>query len=218
MNSSPIIVKRGFLTALAQGIFATLITVIVCGAAIGAYALNIVDRKLDLGNFGAFGQDLVEAIPAIREALPPVLSDALNDHRAPEYVKQLDLSARLLPSDDNGWPRAVIEVVNNGDQMVTLLALRLAALDEDGTPVDDFTRYVATPFACDDDEWAGPLLPGATARHVVYFHGDDDAASIEVSVADIRVWNGADEHTDDQVDEHAGEQTDEQDDSLARTP
>lgn len=202
MDSSPIIVKRGFLTALVQGIFGTVITVIVCGTMIGGYALNIVDRKLDLGNFGAFGQDLVEAIPAIREALPPVFSDALNDHRAPEYVKQLSVSGRLLPSDDDGWPRAVIEVVNNGDEMVTLLALRVAALDENGTPVDDFTRYVATPFACDDEEWAGPLLPGATAKHVVYFRGQDDAANIEVSVADIRVWNGAEEQTD----------------TLARTP
>ena len=45
-NANPMVVKRGgFLSAVAYGLFGTITAAIVCGAGVGLYAVNVVDRR-----------------------------------------------------------------------------------------------------------------------------------------------------------------------------
>ena len=90
--------------------------------------------------------------------------------------------------------RPVVSIANQGDKLVTLLCLRAAALDQDGTPRHEWTEVVATPLAI-DNSWRGPLMPGAT-RHVVMCDwrgirpeaGSGLRAVCEIS--ELRVWSG----------------------------
>ena len=89
--------------------------------------------------------------------------------------------------------RPVLTIVNNGDEVVSLLAIRVAVL-KDKVPARDWTQVVATPLAIDHD-WPGPLMPGST-RHIVLSScyrniKAEDIKDITGSweIADVRVWS-----------------------------
>ena len=91
--------------------------------------------------------------------------------------------------------RPIIELHNRGGELVSLLSMRVVVFDKDGDPVDEFNEWGATPIAA-DDEWRGPLMPGAT-RHIVsrylglgqMFSPAELQAGVEIT--DVRVWKGA---------------------------
>jgi hypothetical protein len=153
---------------------------------VGLYALRMVDRRAD-GLTGLVGQ-VAEHLPEWRAALPPALADAVNDERSAEYMKQLEVSARLLPDGAHrGRRRVIVEVKNNGDRIVSVLAMRFTGLDADDEPVTDWSTYPATPLQL-DNEWRGPLMPREKRRLCMYRGDLGTAKSVEFEITELRVW------------------------------
>lgn len=188
MHGAPAVVikKGGFLGSLALGVFGTLTAAIVCGSGLGIYALNIMDRKA--GEMLEFGQGVVGNLPEIAESLPPVLSDALSDRRDPTYRKHVDATVRVVPSKDGDRKtRILVEVTNNGPETVTMMSAAISLEDEGGVPIRDFSAYVATPIAI-ENEWRGPLMPGST-RRFAYNLRSPVPANANIEITDLRVWD-----------------------------
>jgi hypothetical protein len=191
-NGNVVHKARSFFSTLAWGISLIVITAIISGTVLAGYGMNIVDRKTN----SVF--DLVEAVlnglPELTDALPPVLADAIHDQRRPEYAGELEVSVRLAESSRRrGACRPVVELHNNGSEVVSLLSMRVVVLNQRGEPVAQFNEWAATPIAA-DDAWPGPLLPGAT-RHLsvgTLFLGEEgttDDFHAEVEITDVRVWD-----------------------------
>ena len=178
------------LTALFLGIFGVAAVVVTTAGATVLYGLSILDNKSSA--IISFAGDTIEGLPELIAALPPALADVLNDRRAPEYASSLDVGVRFVSDRKTGSIRPVITVKNKGDEVVSMLALGVAAMDRDGIPIRDWTAVVATPIAIDND-WRGPLMPGAT-RHVVLRRwkspslDSSDVVSGAIEISDVRVW------------------------------
>ncbi len=197
MNGYPQVIQkqRSFLSSLALGASAVLVTAIVCVTGLGVFAIRTMDLKSS--DLVGLVESAVAGFPEFIESLPPALSDALHDERKPDYVNQLTINAKLASAKGrNDRARPVIELVNTGDELVSLLSMRVVVLNPDGEPVVETNRWGATPFAAEDD-WCGPLLPGST-RHLsagrIHFSDDVDLDdyTVKVEITDVRVW-----HSDD---------------------
>jgi hypothetical protein len=203
MSHQTVVKRGGFLSAVAYGFFGLLIAVIVCGAGVGIYALNVVDRKVDtviaLGT-GAI-RSLPEVLPEVRDALPPALADALNDVRDPTYRDSIELDVRVAPSQRTGKQHLVINARNNGERTVSLMAVRVVLVDEEGVPSRAIATYVATPLTIDHD-WRGPILPGSLRQCSVLLSGSGADLTPQVEITDLRVWQGPEaESGNEAVDE-----------------
>ncbi|MCH7632475.1 MAG: hypothetical protein IIB59_04615 [Planctomycetes bacterium] len=182
------------LTALFLGIFGVAAVVVTTAGATVLYGLSILDNKSSA--IISFAGDTIEGLPELIAALPPALADVLNDRRAPEYASSLDVGVRFVSDRKTGSIRPVITVENKGDEVVSMLALRVAAMDRDGIPIRDWTAVVATPIAIDDeweDGWRGPLMPGATRRVVLRRWkspslDSSDVVTGAIEISDVRVW------------------------------
>jgi len=191
MNGSPAVIvnKSGFLASVAKGIFGTIMVTIVCAAGLAAYTLH---------TFGVQATNITQGFCSgdadWQEALPSCLAEALHDHRAPEYRKSIEVSARLGdPATRVPGTLVVLDVKNNGPETVTMLALRIVLEDANKVPVHEALVYAATPLAV-EDEWRGPLLPGSTVMRIPHYcYGLNDAAGVTVEVRDIRVADKPDE-------------------------
>lgn len=191
MSSSPMVVvkKGGVLTALVSGVFGTLIVCVICGSALGWYALNMFDRSV--GNVFGVGKSLIAALPEWAEALPPPVAELLNDQRRPDYRDQLDVSVRTVSTGRRAdQSRVVVKVHNQGDQTVTLLTARIVLKDDAEVPQHEYRTCIATPITIDDGDWRGPLLPGSTRELAWWVFDDDKGLSASLEITDLRVWNG----------------------------
>lgn len=186
MNSMPSVIvnKGGFFTSLVKGVFTLLTTIVICASGVGVYTLHLVNSKFS--DIKQIGQSVVEGMPKWRQSLPPALADAINDRRAGEYQSELGVSVTLVDTKRRDRQRAVIEVKNNGNETVSLLALNIRLEDVNGVPVRTFVTYGATPLAI-DDEWRGPLLPGATRKFVHDVAVGDYDLQATAEIADVRV-------------------------------
>lgn len=193
MSSAPAVVvkKGGAFSALFYGIAMILTTGIISASALGLYGLRIFDRQFEA--LGEAGQRLAEALPHWQETLPPVLADALNDRRAPEYVSNLETRARLIEGTSNGRRRVLVEVTNRGDEAVSLLTLNLVLQDAGGVPLRDLRTFVATPLALRDPQLRGPLYPGMQRRYVEWVDADE-AESVVAEIVQLRVFNPTPPH------------------------
>lgn len=181
--------RGGGFSSMVYGVCGVVGVGLICAAGVGVYALNMVDRKID--NVFTVGNGLLHSLPEIRDSLPPVLSDALDDRRAPDYRDQIEVSAKVLPQDDNRTTTILLEATNSGPNMVTLLAVRVNLEDSNGRFVRAESAYVATPLAV-EREWAGPILSEGTRRHAIRFHRYPGELTASVEVCDIRVWSNSD--------------------------
>ncbi len=188
MSSAPaVVVRRGsVLGTLFAGIFATLIVCIVCVAGLGWYALNMADRFA--GDVLLTGRSVLDSLPQLQDSIP-LVGDFLNDQRAPDYREELAATARLVELQ-NGRPAVLIEVRNEGTQIVTLLSARVVLSDQAGVPQHEYRTYLATPLSVDDGDWRGPLLPGSTCRVTQGLCGVGAAGQVELVITDLRVWRG----------------------------
>ncbi len=189
-DSGATVVRKpySFLAVAAFGLSGVLITAIVCASAIGLYGLRVVDRKAD-GLIGLVG-DAAGKLPELRAALPPALFDAIDDVRSPEYVQSLKVTSSLAPTQDRwGRRRVAIEVENHGEQVVSLLSMRVLGLDEDGDAVDERNVWAATPIQLEDD-WRGPILPGETRRLLAWCDDHSKIAGVAHEITEVRVWDG----------------------------
>lgn len=184
--------KHTFLSALALGLSALAITFIVCCTVIVIYGMHFAGDRAE--KLVTLMQGAVENLPKLQQALPPALSDMIDDRRQPDYASQLQISANTMPSpDEHGRIRTDVKVVNNGKDVVSLLSLRVVVLGPNGEVVCESNQWAATPLAADDD-WRGPLMPGSQR----YFTCDERGFSTsvvgdlktEVEVTDIRLWKG----------------------------
>ncbi len=183
-------VRMSPLTALFLGLFGVGAVGIAAGTSVILYSLRVLDRKAS--SILDFAEHTVEALPELIASLPPALGDVLNDRRAPEYAKKLDVGVRFTANEKADGVRPVLTVTNKGDEVVSMLAVRVVALDAKGVPLRDWTQVVATPIAIEDD-WRGILLPGAT-RHVVMSSSRSldpsrtDTLTGAVEISELRVW------------------------------
>ena len=188
MNQAPnvIVKKDGFFTAVARGFFGLLTTAIVCATGIGIYSLHLVDKKF--GDIKSIWESVVSGMPKWRESLPPVIADAINDRRAPDYASNIDVQVRLVDGKRRDRQRAVIEVTNKGDETISLLSLNVRLEDSDGVPVRTFTSYAATPLALNEGDWHGPILPNSKPRKFsCEIFVPEFGLSAVAEIADIRV-------------------------------
>ena len=185
-NMPQVIVKKGgFLSALCTGFFGFLTTTVVCATGLGVYTIHTF-KTTGFDAAGMVGK-VVETLPKWREAMPPAISDAFDDRRAPEYRDQLDVTVKLVEFRRN-HARALIEVTNKGQETVSVLAIRARVLDDRGLPTGSSLEYVVSPLAVNDADWPGPLLPGSTRtleRWIDAPQGDKTATEI----VELRVSN-----------------------------
>lgn len=177
------------LTALFLGIFGVGGVGIAAGAVVVLYSLRILDRKAE--TVLNFAERTVDSLPELVSALPPAL-DILSGRRAPDYASKLDVAVRFTTNEKADGIRPVLTILNKGNEVVSMLAVRVVALDAKSMPVREWTEVVATPIAVDED-WRGLLMPGAT-RHVVLsswrsFPADKaETLSAEPEISELRVW------------------------------
>lgn len=188
--------KRTFLSSLALGISAIAITITISCTVVVIYGMHFVgDQSEKLVSSVA---SAIRGLPELQDSLPPVLADILDDRRQPDYRDQIEITARINPlADHGGRMRTVVEVVNNGNEIISLLSLRIVVLGAHDEVLAESNEWAATPIAADND-WRGPLMPGSH-RHFVScprraFHTSSlNNLRTEVEITDIRIWNGQDE-------------------------
>jgi hypothetical protein len=194
MNDFPqIIYKRHtFFSALAMGLSAIIIAFIISCTVVIVYGMNFAGEKSE--EVVALVEKAISGLPELQESLPPALADMLNDHRQPDYATQLDITTQttLLPAD-KGTVKTVIEIVNNGKEVVSLLSMRVVVLTSQNDIITESNEWGATPIAAEHD-WRGPLMPGArryfvTSRRALPVYSADELKT-EVEITDIRIWNG----------------------------
>ena len=180
------------LTALVIGVFGIGAVGIASGSAIVLYGMRIINTNASA--IVGLAQNTVEGLPELIESLPPALGDLLNDRRAPDYASQIDVAVRLVPHDRRDGLRPVLTVTNNGSEVISLLGVRVAALDENKAPVREWSEMVATPLPI-EGEWRGPLYPGST-RHVLVScrptitEARARKLTVVTEISEIRVWLG----------------------------
>lgn len=178
--------RLSFLSVTVISLTAIIVTTVVSASGLAIYALKIADGKTD-SLVGLVGE-AVQSLPEFCKGLPPALADAINDQRQPGYRDQLDVSVRLGREGRNRRGRVIIvEVVNRGEETVSLLSMRLVGLDGDGDPVFEKNTWVATPLQIDDD-WRGPLLPHETRQIPLFCYGTGDSQEVRAEITDIRIW------------------------------
>ena len=185
--------KHTFLSALALGVSAIAIALIVSCTVVIIYGMHFAGEKSE--QLVALVEDAVRGLPSLQKSLPPAFADMLNDRRQPDYSSQLEITAKTAPvPEESGRVRTSVTVVNNGREVVSLLSLRIVVLNGAGEIVGESNEWAATPFAAEDD-WRGPMLPGAH-RYFSCSHDGPRAVSTdplktEVEITDIRIWSGA---------------------------
>ncbi len=176
------------MTALFLGLFGVGAVGIASGTGVVLYGMRILNSNATM--LVGLADTTIAGLPDLIEKLPPALADLLDDRRAPEYVENLDVKVVFLTDEKSGRVRPVMTVTNNGASVVTMLAIRVAALNQDDVPLQEWTELVATPIAL-DDELRGPIFPGNT-RHVVLRRGrmsvsGDASFTGAVEVSELRI-------------------------------
>jgi len=185
--------RHTFLSALAMGLCALAITIILSGTAVVIYGMHFVGDKSEK-LVSSFIEDAIQGLPVLQKSLPPVLADLLDDRRQPDYCTQLEIRARTSVQEDrHGRICTEIKVTNNGKEVVSLLSLRIVVLDLRDEILAELNEWAATPFAADED-WRGPIMPGSSRRFSSSCYGASrhfslDNVKTEVEITDIRVWN-----------------------------
>lgn len=165
--------RMSFLASLVWGVCSVVMVATICSAGVIFYALNVVENAIN---------DLPTLVKSV-----PFLDEAVSSVRRVDYIEDLDIEMNFskdLRYEDR--MRVVATVINEGDEVVSLLVMRVVVSDEYGNLVDEDTRVLATPFGFDDD-MPGPLLPGAKRRQTTGTFRYVDNPSIEYEISEIRV-------------------------------
>ncbi len=201
MNEHPQIIvnkRSGFLTALAHGFFGLLIAVVLVVAVVVVTGVYFADRNI--GQVIALTRDAGGSLREWREFLPPAISEALEDRRAPDYRNALEIEALVADADAQGVSShshhnnsryVLVRVSNRGDEVISLLTGRIVLYDANRVPVHEKVVAVATPFALDidrEDKWRGPLWPGQTREFVATRAPTRGEYHAEFDLADLRTW------------------------------
>lgn len=181
------------LTAFCFGVFGVGGIGVASVTAIVLYGMSIVKNNAEV--ITNIVEDTVKDLPDLIERAP-ALVDAIGGRRAPGYAQKVDIQLNFVLDKRSSGLRPVMAITNNGSEVVTMLAVRVAALSKDNIPLGEWTEVVATPLSI-DDHWRGPLYPGST--RYVRLSGKLRGVSAElvegitgaVEIADIRLWEEA---------------------------
>jgi hypothetical protein len=185
--------KHSFLSSAAAGLSAIVITVVVSLTVVVLYGVHLASEKSD--RVISLAESAVRGLPEFRQALPPALSDMLDDRRQPDYGRELAIEARIVSRPDyHGRTMTAVEITNNGQEVISLLSLRVVLLDGNGVLLTESQEWAATPFAADHD-WRGPIMPGSKRRFLCSGARLDDVGPLdevrpEIEITELRVWNG----------------------------
>ncbi len=183
--------KHTFLSSVAMGFSAVIITITLCCTAVLLYTVHLAGEKSE--RLVTLAQSAVRGLPDLEKALPPVLSDMLDDHRQPDYAGKLAITTKVSPQPGrHGLTRTAIEITNNGQEVVSLLSLRIILLDESGQLVSETQEWAATPLATDGG-LRGPIMPGSRRYFVKPCMSNADSVDglhAEIEITELRVWNG----------------------------
>ena len=187
--------RHTFLSALVGGICGLAITIVLCATAVTIYGMHFVGDKSEK-IVTSLIEDAIQGLPVLQKSLPPVLGDLLNDRRQPGYCDQLDITAKTTVQrdrDDHERMRTEVQVVNNGQEVITLLSLRIIVLDSHDEILTESNEWAATPIAADED-WRGPIMPGSHRRFIVSHNRRapdfiPEDLKTEVEITDVRIWN-----------------------------
>ncbi len=185
-GESMVIHKRmSFLASLVWGICSVIMVTVICSSGIIFYGLHIVDIKSD-GLQDLIGHSL-EGLPAVVKSVP-ILADALSDERRLDYVDDLDIEMSFTehPCRQDRM-QAVVTVANRGQELVSMLSVRVVVTDDRGNIVAEDVEFVATPFPLDQD-LPGPLMPGSTRRVTTGSFKKIENPTAEYEISEIRVW------------------------------
>jgi hypothetical protein len=174
-----------FLASLVWGLCSVIMVTVICSSGIVFYSLHIIDSASQ--TLPEFVMNALDGLPTTLKSVPFV-ADVLNTERRVAYAGELDIEVRV--TDDLRYDnrmRAVATVVNNGDEVVSLLCVRVVVSDRAGNIVSENIEFVATPFPIDDD-LPGPLWPGQTRRVATGSFASIDHLSAEYEISEIRVW------------------------------
>ena len=183
------------ITALFLGLFGVLAVGITSGTGIVLYGLRIANTNAS--SLLNLADSTIAGLPELIERLPPALADLFDDRRAPDYAENLDVKVTFLADKrSSDRIRPVMTVTNNGSSVVTMLTVRVAALNQDEVPLQEWTELVATPIAL-NDELRGPIFPGST-RHIVLRReyrrtASGSAFTGAVEISELRVGVGQEE-------------------------
>ncbi len=186
--------KRSFLATAALGASVVVVCLIGSVTTLGICAMSILDSKTE--DIFEFAEMAVGSVPELVDSLPPVLADLVNDERRPDYADRIDVSVRLVEAYQGRGIRSVIEVRNRGDEVVSLISMRIVVLNDRGEPVCESNEWAATPVAA-EDEWRGPLLPGSERMFagdgwLTGKGGSGEDLTVSYEITDVRVWRGGD--------------------------
>ena len=186
--TAPVVRRRmGFFSVSVVCVSAILMTTIVCATGLAFFGLSVVDGKAD--TLKGLVTETLHELPAICESLPPALADAVDDTRCPEYLDNLGIQVHAVASNERyGYNKAVVQIENKGDKIVSLLTMRIVGVDEKGDPISETNAWAATPIQTCDRDWRGPLLPHETRKFIVRYYGDIKDVNYEHEVTELRVW------------------------------
>lgn len=188
------------MTALVIGVFGVGAVGIASVTAVVLHGFSIIDSKAgDIIEFAETAlESTLEGLPVLLDSLPEAVEELLNDRRAGDYAANLDVAVRFIHDEDSGRLRPVLAITNEGERVVSLLAVRVVALNGQGIPMREWTEIVATPITI-PNEWRGPLRPGNT-RHVILSswrrgitRKQANGITGAVEITDVRVWNAPEE-------------------------
>ena len=178
--------RMSFLASLVWGLCSVIMVTVVCATGIVFYGLTVVDSSSQ--NALDFVEDLFDDLPAVVKAIP-ILDDALSNERRFDYVDDLDIKLDFTEHPNyEGRMKAVVTVTNNGEELVSWLAVRVVVKDGEGNILDEDQAFVATPLPFLDDEVPGPLSPGSTRQVTTSTFKEVANPSADYEITELRVW------------------------------
>jgi hypothetical protein len=179
------------LTAFFLGLFGVGTAIVCVGGVIAIFGMRLVDKNVN--NAAGLVATTIANVPELIDSLPPIVSDSFKDRRAPEYASHLDVKVTFVPDGRGKGYRPALSITNRGEEMISLLGIRVAAMDERDSPIADWTEVVATPISI-DNHWRGPLMAGQTRNVVLsgwYRLSEETAAKVTGAweITDVRIWD-----------------------------
>ena len=194
MSTQPSVIvnkRSGFFTALVQGFFLMIVTALICVTLLGCIGMLVFNQKSS--DILAFGSNIINKLEDWEDIVPPVVADMFQTQRAVHYRDQLSVEVKHFDGGDHSM--VMLEVKNNGDDVVSWLTGHMVAFDDDGMPLGEHSIAIATPFMFHPDErcreWEqvrGPLLPGSV-RQIPIDEELPRNARVTLELTDIRVWH-----------------------------
>jgi hypothetical protein len=186
---------KGRIATFFSCVAGVVITLILAITFLAGYTLRVASSKTDAAL--DIVRTSIDSLPELLETSTAALGNVLNDPAGAAYASQLDIEANFPPQEAGRRWHPTITVQNNGDQIVSYLAVRVVALDEENRPLHEWTEVVATPVALEEDGWRGVLLPGQTRYAVgngTRLHGTELPQNFKqaVEISGIALWDAAD--------------------------